>query len=73
MLGGEAEPDERDVGVFSRGDRPDFPNVDLGGDHLVTESGDDLGEQLEPVATLVGDQDAEVLDPVLGHRPIVRA
>ena len=43
------------------------------GDHLVTEPGDDLGEQLEPVAPLVGDQDAEVLDPVLGHRPIVRA
>ena len=51
----------------------DLLDVDLAGDHLVTEPGDDLGEQLEPVASLVRDQDAEVLDPVLGHRPIVRA
>jgi hypothetical protein len=39
----------------------------------VTEPGDNLGEQLESVASLVGDQDAEVLDPILGHRPIMRA
>ena len=73
MVGGEAEPDERDVGLLLRGDRADFLDVDLACDHLVTESGDDLGEQLEAVASLVGDQDAEVLDPVLGHRPIMRA
>ena len=73
VLEGEAESDERDVGLFLRGDRADFSDVDLAGDHLVTETCDGLGEQLEPVASLVGDQDPEVLDPILGHRPIVRA
>ena len=73
VLGGEAEPDERDVGMLSRGHGADLLDVDLARDHLVAEPGDDLGEQLEPVASLVRDQDAEVLDSVLGHRPIVRA
>ena len=61
MLGGEPEPDERDIGPLPRGDRSDLPDVDLAGDHLVAEPGDDLGEQLEPVAALVRDQDTQVL------------
>ena len=61
VLGAEPEPDERDVGVLSRGHRADLAHVDLAGDHLVAEPGDDLSEQLEPVAPLVRDQDAEVL------------
>ena len=68
VVGGEAEPDERDVRLLARGDRGDLSDVDLAGDHLVAEPGDDLGEQLEPVAPLVRDQDAEVLTLVLEHR-----
>ncbi len=33
-------------------------DIDLAGDHLVPEPGDDAREQLEPVAALVRDQDA---------------
>ena len=71
MFRGEAEPDERDVGMLSRRHRADLLDVDRVGDHFVPEPGDDLGEQCEPVVSLVGDQDAEVLDSVLSHRPIV--
>ena len=65
------EPDERDVGMFSRCDRPNLLDIDRARDHFMAEPGDDLGEQCKPVASLVGDQDAEVLNSVLGHRPIV--
>ena len=44
VLGAQAEPDERDVGVLSRRYGADLPDVDLAGDHLVTEAGHDLGE-----------------------------
>ena len=72
VFGGESEPDERNVGVLCRGDPADCLDVDLASDHLVAEPGDDLGEQFESVASLVGDQDPEMGDSVLGHRPIVR-
>jgi hypothetical protein len=71
MVGGEAEPDERDVGVFSCGDGADFFDVDFACDHLVAEPGDDLCEELEPVASLVGDQDTKPHDAVLDQRLIV--
>jgi hypothetical protein len=71
MVGGEAEPDERHVGVFSCGDRAHFADVDFACDHFVAEASDDLGEEFEPVAPLVGDQNPEVLDAILGQRLIV--
>ena len=67
MFRGEAEPDECDIRSLSSGDRPDFLHVDLTGDHLVPEPGHDLGEQLEPVAPLVCNQDAKVPGLVSRH------
>jgi len=51
------------------GDRPDFLDVDLAGDHVVTETDHDLREQFEPVAPFVRDQDAQVLEVGLHHVP----
>ena len=62
MLRRETEPDKRDIGVLPRGHRGDRRDVDLAGDHFVPEPGDNLGEQLEPITPLVGDQDAQVLN-----------
>ena len=81
MLGGEPEPDDRDVRLLPRGLRADFLHVDLARDHVVAEADHDLGEQLEPVAPLVRDQDAQMLEigrwasatrrrPVRDRRPI---
>ena len=55
MFGGEAESDERDVGMLSCRHCPDLLDVDRVGDHCVPESGDDLAEQREPIVSLVGD------------------
>ena len=70
MLRREAEPDKRDIGVLPRGHRGDRRDVDLAGDHFVPEAGDNLGEQLQPVTPLVGDQDTQVLNLVLDHQPL---
>ena len=67
VLGGQAEPDERDIGPFSRRHRADLADLDLARDHLVPEPGDDLGEQLKPVAPLVRDQDTQVLNVFLSQ------
>ena len=71
VLGAQAEADERHVRTFSLGDSTDFLDIDLARDHLVAERRNDLRKQLEPVAPLVCDQDAQML-PVLGHpqRPL---
>jgi hypothetical protein len=58
----------RDIGPFSRGHRADFPDLDLSGDHLVPETRDDLGEQLESVTPLVRDEDTQMLNLVVNHR-----
>ena len=52
-----AEPDQRDVGMLPRGDRPDLLDVDLTRDHVVPEPDHDLGEQLQPLPPLVRDQE----------------
>ena len=49
----QPEPDQRDVGLLSRGDLPDLAHVDLARDHLVPEAGHHLRKQLEPVAPFV--------------------
>jgi hypothetical protein len=57
--GAEPQTDERDVGVLPSGHRADLCDIDLARDHLVTQTRHHLGEQLEPVSTLVRDQYAE--------------
>jgi hypothetical protein len=70
VLGVRAEPDQRDIGPLSRGHRPDFLDIDLARDHLVSEPGRDPGEQLEPIPLLVGDQyPADAGSRVLSRRP----
>lgn len=54
--------------MLSRRHRADLCDVDLAGDHVVTEPGDDLGEQLEPVAALVSDQHPQALRLVFAGR-----
>ncbi len=60
-----SETDERNVRALPRRDRTHLLDVDLAGDHVVPEPDDDLGEQLEPVAPLVRDQDAEMANVIL--------
>ena len=64
VLGALAEADQRDVRTLPCRHRGDVGDVDLPGDHLVPEAGHHLGEDLQPVGSLVRDQDAEVVDPV---------
>jgi hypothetical protein len=70
---GEAESDKRDVRMLSRCHCSDLLHIDRVCDHFVPEPGDDLGKQGEPILSLVGDEDAEVVDSVLSHTPNVRA
>ncbi len=67
-VGAQTKTDERDVGMLARSHRADLLDVDLAGDHLVTESCHDLGEQLQPVPPLVGDQHAEGRDLRIAQR-----
>ncbi len=67
VLGARSEPDEGDVGALAGCGRADFLDVDLACDHVVSEPDHDLREQFEPVALLVGDQDAQVLEVGIGH------
>ena len=58
MLGTQAEADEPNVRLFSRGNRTNFLDVDLASDHVMAQPRDDLRKQLKPLALLVRDQDA---------------
>jgi hypothetical protein len=73
MVGAGTEADERDVRTLPRRHRGDVADVDLPGDDFVTEPGDDSGEALEPVCSLIRDQDAEVVDPVQWSLPVERS
>jgi len=66
VLGAQAEANQRHIGSLPRSHRTDLPDLDLTGDHVMAELGDDLCEQLEPVTSLIRDQDTEVLGSV-GH------
>jgi hypothetical protein len=67
VLGVQPETDEGDVRPLPGRHRADLLDVDLAGDHLVPETGHDLREELESLALLVGDQNAEVTDLVVGR------
>ena len=71
VLRGEAEPYECDVRVLSRRHCSHCRDVDFSSDHLVPEPTDDLGEQLQAVAPLVRDQDAQALNFTLDHLEIL--
>ena len=62
-----AEPDERDVGSLSGGYGGDVFDLDLAGDHLVSERDHGGGDEREAVLALVGDQDAQVLGVPVAH------
>ena len=64
---GKPERNERDVGLHLRRNRADLFNVDLTRDHLVAEPSHNLSERLKPIASLVGDKNAEVLGLFLRH------
>ena len=65
-----AEPDEGDVGMLSRRRRADVADWVSTRDHLVPEGGDDLGEQGQSIASLVGDEYAKRRDLALScHIP----
>ena len=67
MLRRETQADERDVRSLACGHGSDLGDVDLPGDHLVAEAGDDLSKQAQPFALLVRDQHTEVPGFVVGH------
>jgi hypothetical protein len=67
VLRGETQPDEGNIGPFPSSHRSDRADFDLTRDHVVPEPCDDLGEQFEPVATLVRDQDTQMPNLVLDH------
>src|SRR4029450_7116132 len=58
-LGAQSEAAEGNVGPLLRGHRPDRGDVHRPRDHVVAEPGDDVGEQIEAIAPLVGDQDPQ--------------
>ena len=67
MLGALAEADERDVRSLPRRDRPHVLDVDLTGDHLVPEAGDDRRDEGQPIRPFVRDQNAQMLGLPIAH------
>ena len=61
-----AEADECDVGVLVRGQRADLGDVRRSGDHDVAQARDELGDQRDPVLSLVRDQHAQRMRPSSG-------
>ena len=58
MLAADTEPDERQIRVLALGRSRHVRDLELPGDHLVSESRDDRRDPLEPILALVRDQDA---------------
>ena len=67
VVGALAEPDERDIRPFSRRNGPDVLDLDLPGDHLVPECGDDRRHQLQAILPLVRDQNAQMFGLPIAH------
>ena len=68
VLRAQPEPDQRDIGMFPGCGYRDFHDVDLAGDHVVSEPDHDLGKQLQPIASFVRDQDTQMLYVALERR-----
>jgi hypothetical protein len=54
----DAQADQRDIGTLTGCHGADRRHVDLAGDHVVAEPGEDLRQELETVTPLIRDQDA---------------
>ncbi len=61
VLGGQSESDQGDVWMFPCSGGTDRSDVDLARHHIVPKAGNHLCEQIEAVASLVRDEDAEPL------------
>ena len=68
VIGALAEPHQRDVGALPRRHRADVLDVDLPRDDVVSERGDDRGDERQAVPALVRDQDPEMLGLAVTHR-----
>ena len=68
VLRAQPETDQSHVRPLPLGGGSNFLDVDLAGDHLMAEADYDLREQLEPIASLVRDEDAKVLRLTLDDR-----
>ena len=63
-----AEPDERDVGSLSCRHGGHVFDLDLAGDHLVSELDHGRRDEREAVLAFVGDQDAQMLGVPVAHK-----
>jgi hypothetical protein len=61
MLRARAETDERNVRLFARCYQSNLADLDLGGDHLVSEVGDKGCDACQAVLALVRDKYAKAL------------
>src|SRR5881397_3507554 len=68
VLRAQPETDKGYIRVLPLGGGSDFLDVDLASDHIMAEPDYDLREQLEPIAPLVRDEDAKVLQLALDDR-----
>ena len=68
VLGGDSEPDDRNIGLLPRRQGSDLLHVDLACDHVVAQADHDPGKELEAVALLVRDQDSQMLQIDRGHQ-----
>ena len=53
-----AQADQSDIGVLTPGHSRDLAHLDRARDHLMAEADDDPRDVVEPIAALIGDQDA---------------
>ena len=67
-----SEADERDVGPLAGGHGSHVLDLDLPRDHLVSQRDHDRSDQRQPILTLVGNQDAQVVGLAVFHRPLQR-
>jgi hypothetical protein len=63
-----AQPHQRDVRSLPGGHGSDVFDLDLAGDHLVSERCDDRRHQGQPILSLVRDQHAKLFCIALAHR-----
>jgi hypothetical protein len=68
VLGALSQPDQRDVRSLPGGHGSDVVDLDLAGDHLVPERGDDRRHEGQPILSLVRDQHTQMLGLAIAHR-----